>query len=118
MKEDNIFNYSHLSKNLHENVCWRLKNIPGSRIELYEYNKGVSQISFKKEEIILLKDYGIFISKLINYKNYIDKFKADKLGICVKKKDRRYDPTQKNKRIPSPEQYKAIIDVMKQYNSV
>lgn len=42
----------------------------------------------------------------------------DKIGICVKKKDRRYDPTQKNKRIPSPEQYKAIIDVMNQYRAL
>jgi len=42
----------------------------------------------------------------------------DKLGICVKKKGRRYDPTQKNKRIPSPEQYKAIVYVMNQYNSI
>lgn len=36
----------------------------------------------------------------------------------TKKKDISYDPTQKNKRIPSPKQYKAIVDVMNQYNSV
>lgn len=39
----------------------------------------------------------------------------DKLGICVKAKDNRYDPTQKNKRIPNAEQYNAIVNVFHAY---
>ena len=39
----------------------------------------------------------------------------DKLGICVKAKDNRYDPTQKNKRIPNAEQYNAIVNVLHTY---
>lgn len=36
----------------------------------------------------------------------------DSLGVCIKKKDRRYDPTMKNKRIPSQEKYDAIVDAI------
>lgn len=36
----------------------------------------------------------------------------DELGICVKKKDWRYDPTFKNKRVPKPNQYSAIKEAM------
>ena len=39
----------------------------------------------------------------------------DKLGICVKAKDNRYDPIQKNKRIPNAEQYNAIVNVFHAY---
>ena len=31
----------HISKTLHENVCWRFKNIPGNTLEIYEYNKSI-----------------------------------------------------------------------------
>lgn len=36
----------------------------------------------------------------------------DELGICVKKKDWRYDPTFKNKRVPKHDQYSAIKEAM------
>ena len=42
----------------------------------------------------------------------------DKLGICVKQKDNRYDPTQKNKRIPTPDKYDAIIEAMNVYGMI
>ena len=42
----------------------------------------------------------------------------DKLGICVKTKDRRYDPTQKNKRVPNLDQYNAIIEAMNVYGMI
>ena len=39
----------------------------------------------------------------------------DKHGICVKANDNRYDPTQKNKRIPNDDQYNAIVNVFHTY---
>lgn len=39
----------------------------------------------------------------------------DKLGICVKSKDRRFDPTQKNKRVPNQDRFNAIVEAMKFY---
>ena len=39
----------------------------------------------------------------------------DKFGMCVKANDNRYDPTQKNKRIPNDEQYNAIVNVFHTY---
>ena len=42
----------------------------------------------------------------------------DKEGIKVKTKDRRFDPTQKNKRIPKQEQYDAIVETMKKFKMI
>ena len=57
-----------ISKTLHENVCWRFKNIPNKTLEIYEYYKTNSEIIFKKNEVEELKCYSIIISKLLNYK--------------------------------------------------
>lgn len=58
----------HISKTLHENVCWRFKNIPGNTLEIYEYNKSESLIKFNLNNIYELKEYSIVLSKLLNYK--------------------------------------------------
>ena len=42
----------------------------------------------------------------------------DKLGVCVKQKDKRYDPSQKNKRIPTPDKYDAIVEAMNVYGMI
>ena len=47
-------------------------------------------------------------SSMISYVRY-------KLGIGVKVKDNRYEPTLKNKRIQNDEQYNAIVNVFHQY---
>ena len=58
----------HISKTLHENVCWRFKNIPGNTLEIYEYNRSESLIKIKLNNIYDLKEYSIVLSKLLNYK--------------------------------------------------
>lgn len=83
----------HISKTLHENVCWRFKNIPNGTLEIYEYDKANSKIIFEYEAAILLKDYGIVVSKLLNYKwtqllerfNYQPKIASKVLGISDSK---------------------------------
>ena len=42
----------------------------------------------------------------------------DKLGVCVKQKDKRYDPSQKNTRIPTPDKYDAIVEAMNVYGMI
>lgn len=42
----------------------------------------------------------------------------DKLGICIKSKDWRYDATQKNKRIPNDAQFNAIEAAMKEFKMI
>lgn len=59
----------HVSKTLHENVCWRFKVISKSIIDLYRYDKKEgSFIRIDNNELDLLKEYGIILSKLLNYK--------------------------------------------------
>ena len=59
----------HVVKTLHENVCYRFKNIPGKVLEIYEYHdKYDSRIYFKVDDIVVLKEYSIILSKLLNYK--------------------------------------------------
>lgn len=59
---------NHVSKTLHENVCWRFKRVNSKDIDIYEYNNGISNISLKKEEINYLKEYNVILAKLLNYK--------------------------------------------------
>ena len=59
----------HVSKTLHENVCWRYKIINKESLDLYRYNKkDGSFIIINTDELNLLKEYGIILSKLLNYK--------------------------------------------------
>lgn len=69
-KANDIFQNTikHISKTLHENVCWRFKIINGESIDIYQYTPKVSKIIFNKEHALLLKEYSIIISKLLNYK--------------------------------------------------
>lgn len=60
---------NHISKTLHENVCWRFKIINKVTIDLYRYNKNDgSFIIINSNELELLKEYSIILSKLLNYK--------------------------------------------------
>lgn len=63
---DKIVN--HISKTLHENVCWRFKIANGSEINIYEYESKVSKIIFTKDNALILSEYAVIISKLLNYK--------------------------------------------------
>ena len=58
----------HITKTLHENVCWRFKIANDSEIDIYEYTPKISKIIFSKENAQLLAEYSIIISKLLNYK--------------------------------------------------
>ena len=59
----------HISKTLHENVCWRFKRINGQELDLYEYDKSKGAfITINENQLNLLKEYGIILSKLLNYK--------------------------------------------------
>ena len=59
----------HVSKTLHENVCWRFKIINKESLDLYRYDKEKgSIITINTDELNLLKEYGIILSKLLNYK--------------------------------------------------
>lgn len=59
----------HVSKTLHENVCWRFKIINKESLDLYRYNKkDCSIIKINTYELNLLKEYGIILSKILNYK--------------------------------------------------
>lgn len=71
-KIDNDFYYRivrHISKILHNDVFWRFKIINKVTIDLYRYNKkDGSFIIINNDELKLLKEYGIILSKLLNYK--------------------------------------------------
>lgn len=59
----------HISKTLHENVSWRFKNIPGKTLDIYNYDRANSRLIFDYDCALLIKDdYGIVLSKLLNYK--------------------------------------------------
>ena len=55
---------------LPNDVSWRFKEIDGKEIPIYSYdNKSrAKSVIFDKESVILIKEYAIIISKLLNYK--------------------------------------------------
>ncbi len=58
-----------VSETLHQNVCWRFKNIPSKVVDLYEYSKAEgSKIILKFDDMLCLKEYAVILSKLLNYK--------------------------------------------------
>ena len=60
---------SNVSKTLHENVSWRFKRIGKDELDLYRYSKDEgSFICINKNELKLLKEYSVILSKLLNYK--------------------------------------------------
>ena len=87
---------NHVSKTLHKNVCWRFKRINSNDIDIYEYNKGISNISINVEDINYLKEYNIILSKLLNYKwtqllekfNFAPKIASKVNGISLAKLNR------------------------------
>lgn len=106
----------HVSKTLHENVCWRFKMVNKESIEIYEYSKSVgSKIILNKDNAKLLKseEYGIVISKLLNYKctQLLEKFNfAPKIATKV-------NGISENKlRRNSLQKYKEIL--LKEHNGV
>lgn len=86
----------HISKTLHEHVCWRFKIVGRSEVDIYDYAPKVSKIVFTKENAQLLKEYSTIIAKLLNYKwaqllekfNYAPKI-ANKVSSISDKKLRR-----------------------------
>ena len=58
----------HITKTLHENVCWRFKITSNSEENIYEYTPKFSRLVFDKNNALLLAEYSIIISKLLNYK--------------------------------------------------
>lgn len=68
---DDLFNdiVKKVSDTLHQNVCWRFKNIPNGIVDLYEYDRSFgSKIFIKYDDMICLKEYAVIVSKLLNYK--------------------------------------------------
>ncbi len=68
---NNLFNniVRKVSDTLHQNVCWRFKNIPNGIVDLYEYSRDYgSRIVLKYDDVLCLKEYAVIISKLLNYK--------------------------------------------------
>lgn len=60
---------SNVSKTLHENVSWRFKRVGKDELDLYRYSKDEgSFICINKNELELLKEYSVILSKLLNYK--------------------------------------------------
>ena len=60
---------NHVSKTLHENVSWRFKRVNDGQLDIYEYDKQEgSFITITIDQLNLLKEYGIILSKLLNYK--------------------------------------------------
>lgn len=58
-----------VSKTLHENVCWRFKNVSNNTLEIYEYNKSKGSILiFNYNDVDLIKEYNLILAKLLNYK--------------------------------------------------
>ncbi len=84
---------SHISKTLHENVCWRFKIANNSEINIYDYESKVSKIVFNKDNALILAEYAVIISKLLNYKwtqllekfNYAPKIASKVNGISETK---------------------------------
>lgn len=107
----------HISKTLHENVCWRFKNIPNKTLDIYEYNKGVDSIIINMDNVIALKEYSMIISKLLNYKwsqllekfNYQPKISLKVNGISEAKL-RRNNLTKYKEELLKEFEGKEIID--------
>lgn len=107
----------HISKTLHENVSWRFKNVSNKVLEIYEYDKANSRIIFDYDDALLIKneEYGIILSKLLNYKwtqllekfNFQPRIAAKVVGISDNKL--KYNRSQLTK-------YKE--ELLKQYNGV
>lgn len=83
---------------------------------IYDFNNRivVRKKKYNNEDII---DY-VKINNHINVNPSMISYVRDKLGICLKTKDRRYDPLQKNKRVPNDTQFNAIVYAMKQFNMI
>ena len=95
-KNDKLFfdyNIHKISNVLHENVSWRFKNINSRTLDIYDIEKQKSQVKISIENILLLKDYSVIISKLLNYKwaqllekfNYAPKITSKVNGISETK---------------------------------
>ncbi len=82
-------NLNKIIKTLHENVSWRFLNVGNDIIQVYLYQRNVSNIMIELENTQLLKDYSVVISKLLNYKwtqllekfNYQPKIASKVLGL-------------------------------------
>lgn len=111
---DEVLN--HVCKTLHENVCWRFKNVPTGQLEIYEYDKVNSRILFYYDAAVLIKDdYGIVISKLLNYKwtQLLEKFNfqpkiASKVSGISENKIRRNNLTKYKNELLKEHNGKAI----------
>ena len=58
-----------MSTTLTYDVSWRFKIANKEEVDLYDYDKRKGLfIVIKKENAIVLKDYAIIVSKLLNYK--------------------------------------------------
>lgn len=93
-----------------ENNPTYIKNLD----EYYKRAKSKRRLKLTNDTIIDLVNerYNLIVNaSMISYVR-------DKIGICIKAKDRRYDPNQKNKRIPNQNQYNAIVEIMKEYNVI
>lgn len=83
----------HITKTLHENVCWRFKIASGCEVDIYNYTPKVSKIVFEKDNALLLAEYSVVISKLLNYKwtqllekfNFVPKIASKVNGISESK---------------------------------
>lgn len=55
---------------LPNDVAWRFKRIDDKELQLYTFNQEQrsKEVIFEKESILLLKEYAIVLSKLLNYK--------------------------------------------------
>lgn len=83
-----------ISNVLHQNVSYRFLNVNNKKLEVYNYSKDVgSLITLSKEQSELLKDYGVIISQLLNYKwvqllekyNYAPKIASKVKGLSESK---------------------------------
>lgn len=107
-----------ISKTLHENVSWRFKNIHDEVIDLYEYDKENKdpRVIINADDAQSLREYGVIVSKLLNYKwaqllekfNYTPKI-VNKVNGCSEAKLRRNNLTKyKNALLKQFEAGKAI----------
>jgi len=56
----------HISKTLHENVSWRFLNVAKDTLDIYKLEN--SKVVIEYNMAVILKDYTIVLSKLLNYK--------------------------------------------------
>ena len=71
-KKDPKFLEAKISKSasvLPIDVAWRLKNVSGGVKEIYSFDKNTDKfLHFKRENVLLLKEYSSVLSRLFNYK--------------------------------------------------